>query len=146
MNEKKVEIDGKSYTVRKKSSSEEEDFSIAESFGFERKKLLFWLFPFLTYVIGDTVTTYYATSIPGVNEMNPVVFLLGLHQEPILFAKVKIILLATLFIFHAVLHYFLTMARLRKDISYYIVPGVIGIVGTLVVINNIIAIINNTPY
>lgn len=136
--------DGTRVTIKKETPGlEENDDTLRGKFGIKRKLLYSWIFPILTFVVGDVTTTFYAVTKFGLNEMNPFILITGIHLQPILFTKVKLSILLFGFVLTNLLYFFLGLARLNdvKDYLYYMFPVIVGTVGLIVTVNNLIQIL-----
>lgn len=132
--------------VKVKETSENNKTYFHEEIGLDKAstKVSAWVFVILTYVIGDVVTTYYATQHYGLMESNPIVLLTGLHAEPIAFTKAKLVIVGIALLVNILMVYFLDMARLERSKVYgfYLSPLILSIIGLGITILNTNAILS----
>lgn len=114
------------------------DRYITEKLGLEKYKIMVWIYPVLTFVIGDVVTTYYGTQTFGLYEKNPIILATGIHSDPIAFAEIKLYILTFAFIVTTLMYFLL---RDLENYFYYSIPVLTGTIGLLAVVNNIIQIL-----
>jgi hypothetical protein len=116
-----------------------QDESILQSFGLKKNFLLSWIYPILTFVIGDVITTYYGVTHFGLEEKNIFVLIGGYHTNPISFLKIKMIIILFTIFLSSFMYFASKFARLNdiKNYLYYMYPFLVGTMGLVVVINNI---------
>lgn len=131
--------DGKTVQVTVKEKKTDEEIIDILHLDNTITKVSLWVFAFLTFIVGDVATTYYATQYMDLTESNLFVLMSGLHANPIAFIEFKMYIMLVVISITILGQYTLKFFNLDDIKAYFgvIPPFIIGVISFVIVLHNL---------